>query len=161
MVQFVEIAKVSRGHTLKNNTYTYVGNVSCERMLRHVFYLEYLPRQNIINFGRKLRKSQPSIPGIKWQIVSLAAADRWNQIYPYLKLKLSVTFMVIIFALPTPLSLRPLSALLWSEWCKYKRRVANNPSVFKTTEKAPTRVFSCLKAPTSASTFKRALTHGK
>ena len=105
-------------------------------MLRHVFYLEYLPRQNIINFGRKLRKSQPSIPGIKWQIVSLAAADRWNQIYPYLKLKLSVTFMVIIFALPTPLSLRPLSALLWSEWCKYKRRAANDPSVFKITEKA-------------------------
>ena len=106
MVQFVEIAKVSRGHTLKITRAMLTAKECSDRSYR------YLPRQKIRNFGRKLRKSQQSIPGIKWQIVSLAAADRWNQIYPYLKLKLSVTFMVIIFALPTQLhSLFALSLL--------------------------------------------------
>ena len=59
----------------------------------------------------------------------------------------------------TPLSLRPLSALLWSDWCKYKRRAANDPSVFTITGKAPASAFSWLKVPTSAFTFKTLLRH--
>ena len=50
-----------------------------------------------------------------------------------------------------------------------RTRAANDPLVFTVTEKAPTRAFSLLKAPTSASIFKIrmghyaiwALTHGK
>ena len=38
-------------------------------------------------------------------------------------------------------------------------RAANDPSVFTITEKAPNRAFSCLKAPTSAFTFKTILRH--
>ena len=39
-------------------------------------------------------------------------------------------------------------------------RAANDPSVFKITEKAPTRAFSWLKVPTSAFTFKTLLSCG-
>ena len=38
-------------------------------------------------------------------------------------------------------------------------RPANDPSVFTITEKAPTRAFSWLKAPSSAFTFKALLRH--
>ena len=38
-------------------------------------------------------------------------------------------------------------------------RASNNPSVFTITEKAPTRPFSWLKAPSSAFTFKTLFRH--
>ena len=72
------------------------------------------------------------------------------------------------------LRLYPKTIIVWKlndvlEWCRFSSRAlssgldwtraANDPSVFTITEKAPTRDFSWLKAPTGAFTFKTLLRH--